>query len=242
MIMARRYRRWLWATLALVAAGLAALAWSVGFFDRDPDRFFDAGPRRPKYAAVLFSGDLGLRYGMSSHIAVALKDKGVPVLGISSPAAFPTRKTRAETDRIVAHAIRDALKRTGASQVLLMGQSFGADIARVGLRDLPPVLRPKVAAAVLVVPGSDAFFRADPSNLTYHTAPDAGSEEAARIDWLPIVCVQGSAERDSLCPVLTQRNARRAVLPGGHFLQRNHELLTRTIMKSLDEMLGPQWR
>jgi type IV secretory pathway VirJ component len=242
MNMARRYRHWWWASLAAVAAAVAIFGWSVGFFDRDADWFFDAGRRHPKYAVVLFSGDMGLRYGMGSHIAGALNDKGVPVLGISSTTAFATRKTRAETDRIVADAIRNAIRRTGASQVLLMGQSFGADIARVGLAHLEADLRPKVAAAVLVVPGSTAFFRADPSSITYHGIPDAGPSEASQIDWLPILCVSGAREKDSLCPKLNQPNVHQAVLPGGHFLQRNHERLTATIMAALDKMLGSTWR
>jgi type IV secretory pathway VirJ component len=238
----KRYGRWALGVLGTVSIGLAAFAWSAGFLDRDPRWFFGVGGKRPPYVAVLFSGDMGLRYGMGSYIAAALQKKGVPVLGLSSPAAFGSHKSRAEVDAFVAQAVRDAMRRTGAPRVLLMGQSFGADIARVGLAHFPPDLRPNVAAAVLVVPGSDAFFRADPSGLAYRAAPDAGPEEARAIDWLPVLCVKGSRETDSLCPALTRPNVRTVVLPGGHFLQRDHERLTATIMASLDKMLGPPWR
>lgn len=241
MAKARRYGRWLFGLLAVVLAG-AAFAWSIGFFDRDPSRLFGASGRRPAYAAVLFSGDMGLRYGMGSYIAKAFNDRNMPVLGISSPAEFGTRKTRGEVDAFVAQAVRDALSKTGASRVVLMGQSFGADIVRVGLVRMPPDLRPRIAAAVLVVPGSGAYFRTDPTSLSYRGTPDAGPDEARAIDWLPVLCVRGARETDSLCPLLTQPNVRSVALPGGHFLQRDHERLTATIMTGLDSMLGRPWR
>ena len=62
-------------------------------------------------------------------------------VGVSSPVTFGSRRTRAEADAIVANAIRTAMARTGAERVLLMGQSFGADIVSAIAPDLPADLR-----------------------------------------------------------------------------------------------------
>jgi type IV secretory pathway VirJ component len=233
-----RAQLWIGCVLTVVAAGALALYAAAGFFDGDPLRFFGVHGSRPRYVAVLFSGDMGLRLGMSAHTARAFNRVGVPVLGVSSSTEFATRKTRAEVDSLVARAAQSALARTHARQVILIGQSFGADIVRVGLADFPAALRHKVAAVVLVVPGQTAFFRADPTGLSYRSTPDAGPEEAAKIDWASIICIRGSDETDSLCPLLRNPNVRSIALPGGHFLHRDAALLSHTIVSELSSILG----
>lgn len=226
--------------LALLVLGVAAAA---GFFDRDSERMFDArGSGRHPLAAILFSGDMGFRFGMDSYVARALAQRGVPVLGISSPSAFGTRKTRAEVDAIVAGAIHDAMARTGAQRVVMIGQSFGADMVRVGLTDLPAAARHEVAAIVLIVPGENAFFRADPSGITYRRAPDAGPGAADALAWAPLVCIHGEKERDSLCPLLHGGTLQSFALPGGHFLRRDHALLVKTVIGALRPVLADAGR
>jgi type IV secretory pathway VirJ component len=224
--------------LAFVASTAFAVYAVAGFLDRDPLHYFGAGGSRPRYVAVLFSGDMGLRMGMSAYTARAFNREGVPVLGVSSSTEFATHKSRAEVDSLVTRAVQSALARTKARQVILIGQSFGADIVRVGLVDFPRALREKIAAVVLVVPGQAAFFHADPTGLSYRGTPDAGPEEAAKIDWASILCIRGSEETDSLCPLLKSANVRSITLPGGHFLHRDHAQLGRTITSALAPLFG----
>jgi type IV secretory pathway VirJ component len=122
--------------------------------------------------------------------------------------------------------------------VIVIGQSFGADIARVALASLPPALRAQVAALVLVVPGTDAYFRADPLGFAYIGTPDADAAAARALDWLPVTCIRGEDETDSLCPTLLAPNVRRITLPGGHFLRMDHDLLVRTVFAALAPVLG----
>lgn len=234
----RRWYRWAAGTVALLLLALLGLYAAAGFFDRDPVHLFGMEGGNKKLASVYFSGDMGLRFGMGPYVADAMAKAGVPVLGVSSSTAFATHRSRAEVDAIVANAIADTLRRTGASRVIVMGQSFGADIIRVGLVDLPTRLRSRVAAVMLVVPGRTAYFHADPSNLAYQGTPDAGPGEAKRLDWTPVTCIQGALEPDSLCPGLTGANVRRIVLPGGHFLRNDHDLLVRTIFTALSPTLS----
>lgn len=238
------FRRWGWkgwaaTAFALIACVILGLYAAAGFFDRDPVHLFGMDGQRKPLAAVYFSGDMGLHFGMGPYIASGLASAGVPVLGINSSTAFASHRSRAEVDAIVAQAVRETLRRTGAAHVVVIGQSFGADIVRVGLVALPPDLRDRVSAIVLVVPGETAFFRADPTSLAYRGTPDADASGIRRLDWAPLTCIRGASETDSLCPRLAGANQRAITLPGGHFLRNDHALLVRTIFAALAPFLPP---
>lgn len=236
-IVPRGWKGWTISVAALLVAAIVALYAAAGFFDRDPVRLYGMENGRGPVAAVYFSGDMGMRFGMGSYVAGALARAGVPVLGMSSSTAFATHRNREEVDAIVAGAMRDTLKRTGAKRLIVLGQSFGADMVRVGLVSLPPDLRARIAAVVLVVPGETAYFRADPTNIAYHGTPDADASSTRRLDWVPITCIRGARETDSLCPLMLTPNVRRIALPGGHFLNNDPDLLVRTIFAALGTLI-----
>ncbi|SFI95332.1 virulence protein (VirJ) [Sphingomonas sp. NFR04] len=234
------WKRWAAALVALLAAIAFGIYWSAGFLDRDPVHLYGM-PERPgtaPVAAVFLSGDMGIRYGMGSYVVEALAGAGVPVYAVASSTAFARRQTHAEVLALLTNAIREARRRSGAARVIVIGQSFGADMARVALAALPPALRGQIAALVLVVPGTDAYFRADPLGFAYVGAPDAGAASARALDWLPVTCIRGEDETDSLCPTLLAPNVRRITLPGGHFLRMDHDLLVRTVFAALAPVLG----
>jgi type IV secretory pathway VirJ component len=235
---ARRARRNPLRSIALVIAIIAAVvgvtAWTGGFFDRDAYHLLNADGPRTNIAALYFSGDMGLRFGMGPPTTRALAEHGVPVLGVSSSTAFRTRRTRTEIDAIVADSARRALAETGARKLVLIGQSYGSDILQTGLADFPADLRAKVAAVILVVPGKTVFFRADPSNLAYRGAPDSIATTTARtITWTPLTCIYGQAEPDSLCPLLRLPNATIVAMPGGHFLGHDDASLVGHVLGAL---------
>lgn len=234
------WRHWAAALVALLAAIAFGIYWSAGFLDRDPVHLYGM-PEHPgtmPVAAVFLSGDMGLRYGTGSYVTEALARAGVPVYAIASSTAFARRRTHAEVQAMLADTIRETLRRSGAARVVVIGQSFGADMARVGLASLPADLRGKVAALVLIVPGTTAYFRADPLGFAYTGEPDADAASARALTWLPVTCIRGAEEKDSLCPSLLAPNVRRITLPGGHFLRMDHDLLVRTIFAALAPVIG----
>jgi type IV secretory pathway VirJ component len=223
---ARRWRRGAWVT-GILSAIVVLFVYLAGYFDRDPVHVYPAiGVRSsaaPSVAVVNFSGDMGLRFLLGASTSRGLTEHGIPVVGIATPALFARTRTRDELNAIVADGIRTALARTGAKRIVVMGQSYGADIVQTGLADLPASLRARVAAIVLILPGNTVFYRADPSGLLYdHGTPDSiGATTGNRLTWAPLTCIYGVEETDSLCPLLTIPNARKVGMPGGHNIRHD---------------------
>lgn len=223
------------AALSLTGGGLALLLAVAGFLDRDPHRSFAANGRRSGASALYFSGDMGLRFGMGPATARALAAHGVPVVGFNSSTLFRSSRTRAETNAIVAQALREVLRHAGNDRIVLIGQSYGADILQTGLAALPLALRARVSAVVLVVPGRDVFFRADPTGLAYTGTRDSdGAQTIREIDWARLTCIYGSQERDSACPALRGTGAKLIRMPGGHFLHHDSTALIGHVLSAIE--------
>jgi type IV secretory pathway VirJ component len=229
-----RYGRRIAAGLALVAGAAIFLLAAGGFLNRDPHQLFAAAGPRAGVSALYFSGDMGLRFGMGPATSRALAAHGVDVLGVNSSTLFRVHRTRAQTAAIVAQTVADALRRLGRDQLVLIGQSFGADILQTGLVDLPPALRRHVRAVVLVVPGRDVFFRADPIGLAYRGTPDSdGAQTIRALRWTPVTCIYGTRESDSACPAVRGTGATVIAMPGGHFLGRDSAGLTSHVLAAI---------
>ncbi|MBJ6120911.1 AcvB/VirJ family lysyl-phosphatidylglycerol hydrolase [Sphingomonas mollis] len=229
----RRWRRVLIA-VAVVVLALAGLLAATGFFDRDPMHVYEAQGPRSSVGALFFSGDLGLRFGMGAATTQALAAHGIETVGFNSPTLFGTRQTRVQTDAIIAQAVRQGLARLGTERIVLIGQSYGADVLQTGLAALPADLRRHVAAVILVVPGETVYLRADPSGLAYRGTPDSRADTTANlIDWTPLTCIYGKQETDSLCPQIRLPNARIVGMPGGHFLSHDADGLTANVLRAV---------
>lgn len=219
--------------VAAIAAGLVTFL-LAGFADRDAVHLFAAEGRARPLTALYFSGDMGLRFGMGPYTAAGLAQQGIPVMGVSSSTLFAQHQTAARTDAIVAEAVRQALARSGSDRLILIGQSFGADILQTGLAHLPAALRPRIASVILVVPGETVFFRADPLGFAYRGTPDSlAAHTLPAIDWVPLTCIYGVAEPDSACPSVRGANTHVVAMPGGHFLKNDHDALLGQVMAAI---------
>jgi type IV secretory pathway VirJ component len=211
---------------AVSSAFVCAMVAAAGYFDRDPVHVYPAHPPAQPIAVVNISGDMGLRFLLGASTSRGLTEHHIPVVGLATPVAFRTRRTRAEVDAFVADAVRTAMARTGMRKVVVMGQSYGADIAQTGLAHLPPALRAHVAGIVLILPGDTVFYRADPTGWVYRGTPDSiGKDTGDTLTWAPLTCIYGQEEDDSLCPLLRVPGARIIAMPGGHNLHHDSDAL-----------------
>jgi type IV secretory pathway VirJ component len=227
--------------LAVAVAGFAAFLAYLGYFGGPVFEDFTPTARpAPAVAglgAVLLSGDMGMRVGMGPKISARLAAEGIPVVGINSLSFFRTERSPADNRALIVSAMRRALAIRGVTHLVLIGQSFGADMLQAGLPALPAAMRARVSLIALVVPGDTLDFRASPSELFNLRRPDAEAlPSARRLSWAPLLCVYGVEETDSLCPLLRLRNARVVALPGGHFLNRDIRRVEREILGAIADL------
>jgi type IV secretory pathway VirJ component len=200
-----------------------------GYFDRHATRWLDpTAPRRHDLVAVYFSGDMGLSIGLGEGAMSALRKQGIAVLAVNCSLLFRTARSRAYVDALVADTIARALRESGAPRAIVMGGSFGADVVGTGFGALPPALSHRVGAIVLIVPGTQVFFHANPTGLFYSGLPDSDPRLTARTlrGW-PVTCIYGRDETDSLCRDPAMRGARRVEIPDGHMMLAHYRMLAR---------------
>ncbi|MBI1181549.1 MAG: type IV secretion system protein VirJ [Alphaproteobacteria bacterium] len=230
--------------LLVLVASIAAFLGFVGYFGGPVYTAFSPRTRPPAtmrgVGAVLFSGDLGLRVGMGRDVGKQLVRNGVPLLTVNSLTFFRRRRSPDENRALIRASVQRALAMPGVERVALIGQSFGADVLQAGLAALPAALRSRVMFVALIVPGDTFQYRASPSALFNGGEPSVPAMPTAReLDWVPVLCVHGREERNSLCPLLPQANVRRVAVPGGHPMRRDSRLVFSILWKSLtDASLG----
>lgn len=224
------------AALTLVL-GMGAYLGRIGWFGGPVYRLVPAsasGPARHSGVAVAFlSGDSGFNTGMAPRLIHAIADHGVPVLALNSLAAFSHRRTPGQASALVADTTRRALALPGVRRVVLVGQSFGADMLQYGVATMPADLRPRIVQLILAVPGDTLLFKATPGGFLDGPPDRPALPSARRIDWLPVTCIHGAQEENSLCPLLHDRNVRSVTLPGDHYLHHDASALSVTIWQAI---------
>lgn len=216
--------------LAVIVLGATGVMAWLGYFGGPVFTDLPAtGPRAPyahPYAVVFLSGDIGFNTGLGRDVATRLAADGVPVVGVNMLTYLRQTRTPADITTLIADAERRALQLGHTDRVVLVGLSFGADMLHVGLIGLPAELRARVRRVALVVPEDNVQFRASPSEIFDLWTPSIAALPTARqLTWTPVLCVQGQEEVESLCPLMTQTNAHRVALPGGHPLHRDADAL-----------------
>ncbi|MDO7836803.1 AcvB/VirJ family lysyl-phosphatidylglycerol hydrolase [Sphingobium sp. HBC34] len=198
-------------------------------------------PPQPHAVALYLSGDMGFHAGLGPAIADRLTRRGIPVVAGNSLHFFRTRRTPEEAGAMIAQGLRRAIAIDPGARLLLIGQSFGADVIAPSLPYVPAALRRRIAFIGLIVPGATRQWRASPSEIFSLTEPEEDATTAARrLSWAPLLCIQGAEEPASLCPALGQANATRLTLPGGHPLHHDADAVSGALLHAIGATLG--WR
>src|SRR6185437_2599708 len=137
------------------------------------------------------------------ELAARLAADGVSTVGLNSLKYFWTERTPAQTAADVAKIMRHYLSAWNKQRVLLVGYSFGADVLPFVVNRLPPELRARVATVSLLGVDSNASFEIKIAGWV--GADDGGpatQPEVAAMAGVPILCIYGEGESDSICPAL----------------------------------------
>lgn len=224
----------------LRAGGLCLVAVMVplalgGYWDGEAQTFTApaaAAPRSPAPLAVIFwSGDMGLRVGFGSDLPERFARRGVPVLAVSSPALFGTGRDRAFAQAAVADSLRRAIRQSGARKVAVVGFSFGADLLAATIGGLEPDLRRTIASLVLVGPGRDVSFHANPFGIFYGgPSAVAPARMVESLRGLPLSCIFATAEDESLCRDGALAGARLVPVDDGHLMLAHRREVTDAVI------------
>lgn len=115
------------------------------------------------------------------------------------------------------------MARHGVKRIAVIGDSFGADVLGAGLGQLPPDLRKRITSVVLLVPATSVYFAENPLGIFYRGPVDSDPNRTLPLlHGLPVTCIYGTDEADSLCRERVMRGARRVSINDGHMM------LTRT--------------
>ena len=229
-------------TLLLLCGVIVLSFWYLGYvgghlFDVMPAK---AGQQAGRHAVALYlSGDMGFHAGLGPAIADRLTDHGIPVVAENSLHFFRVRRTPEQTGAMIADGLRRAIAIDPQARLLLLGQSFGADVIAPSLPYVPNELRRRIAFVGLIVPGGTREWRASPSEIFSIGEPEEDASLAGRkLSWVPLLCIHGAEERSSLCPALRQRNATTVRLPGGHELHHDADSASGILLQAIDRTLA----
>lgn len=184
------------------------------------------GPARA--VALFLSGDAGWSGSLGRASVQQLRAAGIAVIGLDSRQFFNRPRSAAE----VAAWLDGPAAREGYVHLplILIGQSFGADALLPVLPALPAGIAQRLRGVALLVPGTERYPEVSLGEfLGLGRGIDnraAGQAAAAR---LPLLCVQGAEEPDSLCPILSGPGVERVTLPGGHMLRRDDKTIGRVL-------------
>jgi type IV secretory pathway VirJ component len=131
----------------------------------------------------------------------------------------------------VARILRHYLSAWHKQRVLLIGYSFGADVLPFVVNRLPPDLRSKVASVSLLgIDGSASFEISISDWVGTDDAGAATRPEVGRITGLPVLCLYGEGEKDSICPGLADPGIRREQVGTGHHFGGEYATLADRIL------------
>jgi type IV secretory pathway VirJ component len=180
--------------------------------------------------AIILSGDGGWA-GLDKDVAGALVANGVPVIGLDSLRYFWSARTPAGLASDIDRMTKYYLSQLGRHRVLLIGYSQGADVLPFAVNLLTPETRSHVALTALMGMSEHALFE---FHMTSWIADDNTGPltlpEVERIGGMPVLCIYGEEEEDTLCPKLDPHKATIVKLKGGHHFDGDYPALARLIL------------
>ena len=182
--------------------------------------------------AIVMSGDGGWA-GIDQNIAAGLSAKGIFVVGWDSLRYYWSARTpeglAADTDKL----IRYYLSHLGKKHVLLIGYSQGADVLPFAVNRLPEATKAAVSLMAILGMSEHALFEFHVSS--WISDDNSGPEtlpEVNRVSGMPVLCIYGEDEQDSLCPKLDSGKFKIVKVKGGHHFDGNYAALADDILSA----------
>ena len=182
------------------------------------------------WMAVFYTGDGGWAE-LDKEVSHRLAAGGVGVVAVSSLRYFWSRKPPEDAAPDLARIIRYYGEVWHKKHVMLVGYSFGADVIPAIYNKLPADERATVGAIGLIGPSPRAQFEIKMVGwLGANGKGDPTLPQFAMMHDMPIVCIHGTDEADSLCPELDAKSTMNVAIGGGHHFGGDYDALSKALL------------
>jgi type IV secretory pathway VirJ component len=180
--------------------------------------------------AIFLTGDGGWAE-IDKGVSAQLAKSGVDVIALSSLQYFWKPRSPDETAKDVARVLRHYLAAWNKQDVLIVGYSFGADVAPFIVNRLPDELRNTIRSVSLLGLAETADFEVHVT--TWLGVDHHGLPIKPEMDRLKerVLCVYGEGEKDTLCTSLKGQNMTLAKIGDGHHFGDRYDELAQKILQ-----------
>ena len=187
--------------------------------------------------AILLTGDGGWA-DIEKRLTTGLNAHGVAVVGWSSLDYYWTPRSPDDAASALGRIIEHYSTAWRRSRVLIVGYSFGADVAPFLVNRLPEPVQNRIATLTLLGPSATASFE---FHVTDWLVPsrDARFPVRPEVERLPtsVTCVSATDEADSVCHGVRSARVRHATVGRGHHFSGEYEQLLELILRQLPPIL-----
>lgn len=181
--------------------------------------------------AIFLSGDGGWA-DLDDGVSQELAKRGIPVVGMSSLKYFWAARTPDGLADDIGRIAEYYLLQWNKKKFILVGYSFGADVMPFAANRLGADVSPALAGMALLGSSHNASFE-------FHVADWLGSDddgpetkpEIEKLAPLPVLCIHGEDEKESVCPDLASSSVTDLKLEGGHHLGGSFDTVAAAIAK-----------
>jgi len=176
------------------------------------------------------SGDGGFNK-FSTSFMQSLNQLGYSVIGLNAKSYFWTKQTPQDAAKAIEGAINDSNKQWKKKNVVLIGYSFGADVAPFMLTHFSPAMAAKVSHLILLSPSPKTDFEVHVLQML-GLGKNAGESVPAEINKISkrVSFIVGDDEIEFPFSQVTIKNKRIIKMPGGHHYDGDVNALAKQIV------------
>jgi type IV secretory pathway VirJ component len=194
-------------------------------------------PAKAKSLVIMLSGDGGWWGDLDRKLAERLGEEGYAVVALDTNKWFQKRRTPDEIASEVSGLIKDYRARTGATEIVLVGYSFGADVLPLAVNRLAPAVGKHLSAIVMIAPSRGVDPQVTLLEQTGVAKPTIDlAPEFTKLPVKKLLCIYGSDQTDeSACTTPYLAISKVVELPGGHHFDGVLDHLAEPVLAALAE-------
>ncbi len=181
---------------------------------------------------VYITGDGGFN-AFSIGICNSMNKSGYEISAINAKSYFYDKKTPNQTAKDISTYLDKRLSGRENQQIILLGYSFGADVAPFIVNILPATIKSKLVSVILLSPETTTDFEIHWMDMVW-TNKKRSMNVVAEINKMTVpktTTIFGNSENDFPVKDIKIKNYNNHILPGGHHFDGNTDEVAKTIIK-----------